>query len=124
MLQKVFAANGLETLRPEGEVFDPKTMDAQFQVPDPEKVRQVPRRRPRASQPPTCRPRGLNGPIGLCRPVSACVACVACAWRRARWSPYSTRTLTLVPLGVFCALDASPGSGHGRRGYPHRLPPQ
>jgi len=37
MLQKVFAANGLETLRPEGEVFDPKTMDAQFQVPDPEK---------------------------------------------------------------------------------------
>merc|ERR1712086_730803 len=33
MLQKVFASNGLESLRPVGEVFDPKTMDAQFQVP-------------------------------------------------------------------------------------------
>lgn len=34
---KVFADHGLVAQRPVGEPFDPETMDAQFQVPDPDK---------------------------------------------------------------------------------------
>lgn len=35
MMMKVFGSNGLHASRPEGDVFDPNTMEAQFQVPDP-----------------------------------------------------------------------------------------
>lgn len=37
MLLKVFGTNGLQASRPLDEVFDPNTMEAQFQVPDPSK---------------------------------------------------------------------------------------
>lgn len=37
MLMKVFGSNGLQASRPLDEVFDPNTMEAQFQVPDPTK---------------------------------------------------------------------------------------
>jgi len=37
MLMKVFGSNGLQPSRPLDEVFDPNTMEAQFQVPDPTK---------------------------------------------------------------------------------------